>query len=253
MGSNVRRDRDGAVLLLTLDRPAKKNALTDAMYGDLVEGLRSAEADDDIRVVLLSGVGADFTAGNDIADFAAVATETIDPADRHVHRFLAELVRFPKPLVAAVPGLAVGIGTTLLLHCDLVFLGESARLSVPFVNLGLVPEAGASLLLPARFGHVRAFAMFALGEVVDAPTALAWGLANRVVPDGRLAAEALAAAQTLASRPAGAIVATKRLMREQRPLTDQIATELESFEACLRSPEAQAAFRAFAERRKAEP
>ena len=188
--SHVRSEIDGPVLRLTIDRPEKKNALTDAMYADLTVGLRSAATDAGVRVVLITGAGGVFTSGNDIADFAAVAAGQVDHADRHVHAFLDAVARFPKPLVAAVPGLAVGIGTTLLLHCDIVLLAESARLSTPFVNLGVVPEAGSSLLLPARIGHQRAFAMFALGEAIDAATALAWGLANRVVADDRLDAEA---------------------------------------------------------------
>ena len=250
MTSHIIRDLDGPVLRLTIDRPDKKNALTDAMYADLAAGLKDASENPQIRIVLLTGAGGIFTAGNDIADFAAVASGDIDQAERHVHAFLAELMRFPKPLVAAVPGLAIGVGTTMLLHCDYVLLAESARLSTPFVSLGVVPEAGSSLLLPARIGHPRAFAMFALGETIDAATALAWGLANRVVADDRLAAEAGTIVDALAARPTGALLATKRLMRDEEKLAASMAAETESFRACLLTPEAQAAFRAFAARRK---
>lgn len=250
MTSFVTRVQDGPVLRLTIDRPDKKNALTDAMYADLADGLRTADADPQTRVVLLTGAGGTFTAGNDIADFAAVATGAVDLATRHVHAFLAALASFPKPIVAAVSGLAVGIGTTLLLHCDYVLLAESARLSTPFVNLGVVPEAGSSLLLPARIGHQRAFAMFALGEAIDAGTALAWGLANRVVADEQLDDEAVKIAKGLATRPNGALLATKRLMRDDQALAASMAAEMESFRTCLMTPEAKAAFKAFAERRK---
>jgi enoyl-CoA hydratase/carnithine racemase len=250
MTSNVVLDRQDAVLRLTIDRVEKKNALTDAIYADLAHGLKTAATDPDIRVALITGAGNVFTAGNDIADFAAVAAGLADIADRNVHAFLAGLAGFPKPLVAAVPGLAVGIGTTMLLHCDYVLVAESARLSVPFVNLATVPEAGSSLLLPARIGHPRAFAMFALGEAIDAATALDWGLANKVVPDDRLAEAAMEVAAALATRPAAALQATKRLMRDEQAVAARMAAEMESFAACLKTPEARAAFEAFAARRR---
>ena len=148
-----------------------------------------------------------------------------------------------------MPGLAVGIGTTLLLHCDLVFLSETAVLSVPFVDLALVPEAGSSLLLQQRIGYVRAFSMFALGERVDAKTALSWGLANKVVPADVLQGEAMAAAQALATKPPGALASSKRLMRDSGALKTLIAREADIFEERLKSPEAREAFMAFAQRR----
>jgi enoyl-CoA hydratase/carnithine racemase len=242
--------RTGYILTLTINRPDKKNALTDAMYGALVEALEAAEPDPEVRCVIITGAGDVFTAGNDLSDFAAVAAGQIDQADRHVHRLLYKLASFEKPLIAAVPGLAVGIGTTMLLHCDLVFLAETAQLSTPFVNLALVPEAASSVLLPARIGHVRAFAMFALGEKIDAATALAWGLANRVVASAELQATAMAAAEGIAQRPAGAIMATKKMMRDRALIEATMATEGEIFTERLRSPEAREAFTAFAERRQ---
>ena len=251
MSPHVARERIGAVLRLTIDRPEKKNALTDAMYAALAAGLAEAAATPELRVVLLTGAGGSFTSGNDIADFMAVASGDAVQAERSVHRFLEQLAVFPKPLVAAVPGVAIGVGTTMLLHCDYVILGESARLAAPFVGLGVVPEAGSSLLLPACVGHQRAFALFALGEVLDADRAASWGLANRVVADGALADEALAVAGKLAAQPAGALVMTKRLMRDGAALKEQMAAEAESFAACLASPEAKAAFAAFAARKKA--
>ena len=240
----------GAVLVITINRPEKKNALTDAMYGAMSDALAAARTDAGVRCVMITGAGDTFTAGNDIGDFAAVASGDLRQAERHVHRFLEALAVFDKPLVAAVPGLAVGIGTTMLLHCDLVILGEAAKLSTPFVDLALVPEAASSLLLQARIGYVRSFAMFALGERIDAATALAWGLANKVVPTASLHAEALAMAQAITMRAPGAVLATKRLMRDNPAVTARIKAEGEAFEERLRSPEAREAFAAFAERRK---
>lgn len=248
--ARIDQRRSGHVLSLTIDRPEKKNALTNAMYGELADALEGAGTDAEVRCVLITGAGDTFTAGNDLGDFAAVAAGDLAQLDRHVHRVLHVLAVFEKPIVAAVPGLAVGIGTTMLLHCDLVLLAETALLSTPFVDLALVPEAASSLLLQARIGYVRSFGMFALGEKVDARTALAWGLANKVVPSEELHAEAMAAAEALAARPPGAVVATKRLMRDGDAMQAQIAAEGAAFEERLRSPEAREAFKAFAERRK---
>jgi enoyl-CoA hydratase/carnithine racemase len=243
-------EQDHGVLVATIDRPDKKNALTNAMYGELADAFERARSDAAIRCLLVTGAGDTFTAGNDIADFAAIATGALDHASRHVHRVLRALATFEKPIVAAVPGLAVGIGTTMLLHCDLVLLSETAVLSTPFVDLALVPEAGSSLLLQARVGYLRAFAMFALGQRVDAATAVAWGLANRVVPGATLQADALAAARLLADKPPSALVATKRLMRDQSAISARMEIEGKAFEDRLKSPEAREAFAAFAERRK---
>src|SRR5262249_6916722 len=157
------------------------------------------------------------TAGNDVGEFAAVATGKSE-GSRNVIRFIQSLARCTRPLVAAVQGRAVGVGTTMLLHCDVVVLADNALLSTPFVSLALVPEAASSLLMPLRIGHVRAYEMFALGEAVPANTALEWGLASRVVTLDKLDAEAAALAQRLAKQPAGALIATKRLMRNGEPL-----------------------------------
>jgi enoyl-CoA hydratase/carnithine racemase len=246
----IQEVRTGGVLTLTICRPEKKNALTNAMYGSLTAGLLRAGADAAIRCVLVTGAGDTFTSGNDIGDFAAIASGALDRADMHVHRFLAVLSTFEKPIVAAVPGLAVGIGTTMLLHCDLVFLSETATLSVPFVDLALVPEAASSLLLQARIGYVQAFAMFVLGERIDARTAMSWGLANRVVPPDELLGQAMAAAALLASKPPGAVAQTKRLMRDAEAIAARMQAEMTAFEVRLKSPEAREAFAAFAERRK---
>ena len=248
--AQIAQQRIGKVLVLTIDRPEKKNALTNAMYGQLVDALGAAQSDDGVRCVVVTGAGDTFTAGNDLGDFAAVAAGDLKHLDRHVHRVLDRLATFEKPLVAAVPGLAVGIGTTLLLHCDLVFLAETALLSTPFVDLALVPEAASSLLLQARIGYARAFSMFALGERIDAASAFAWGLANRVVKGEELQAVALAAAEALAARPPGAVLATKALMRDREAMLTRIAEEGKVFQQRLASPEAREAFAAFAERRK---
>jgi enoyl-CoA hydratase/carnithine racemase len=176
-----------------------------------------------VRVVLFQGDGDSFTAGNDIADFAAQANGR-DTSESEAHRFIGILGKATRPLVAAVQGNAVGVGTTMLLHCDLVFLADTAKLITPFVNLALVPEAASSWLLPARIGHVRAYAMFALGEPLDAATALACGLANAVVPVQDLRAKAWAAAEALTKRPAGSLSHTKALMRVASAANAQEAT-----------------------------
>ena len=165
------------------------------------------------------------------------------------HRFLAQLARARKPYVAAVQGTAVGIGVTLLLHCDLVYVAEEAKLSTPFVNLALVPEAASSALLPARIGYARAYAMFALGEVIDGRTAAAIGLVNAALPVDQVRDRALAAAHALALKPAGALQTTKALMRDATAISAVMAREMEQFTARLKTAEAAEAFRAFAERR----
>lgn len=248
MSAGIRHSRDGAISILAFDRPEKKNAITDAMYGALVDGLRAAETDDTIKVVVITGAADVFTAGNDIVDFLQCVEAGRDLEEWHAPHFIMTLGRFRKPVVAAVSGAAVGIGTTLLLHCDLVVLGESARLAVPFMKLGLPPEAAASRLLPERIGHVRAFELFALGETLDASTALSLGLANRVVPDKDVFETAMTMARTLAARPAQALFSTKALMRDADKIRAQMSAELELFFKSLRSPEARAAFQAFLQR-----
>jgi enoyl-CoA hydratase/carnithine racemase len=240
-------NRDG-ILSVTMARPDKKNALTNAMYGALADAIQGAETDASVRVVLIRGEGDMFTAGNDVGEFAAIATGAVQ-GERHVSRFLQSLAQSSRPLVAAVQGRAVGVGTTMLLHCDLVVLADNAQLSTPFVSLALVPEAASSLLMPARIGYARAYEMFALGETVPAQAALQWGLANRVVPLDKLEAEALALAQRLSRQPAGALTATKKLMRNGEALLAQMQAEGEHFAQRLRTAEAREAFTAFAERR----
>jgi enoyl-CoA hydratase/carnithine racemase len=247
--SDVLSHVDNGVLTLRLNRPAKKNALTKAMYAALTEGLAQASADEAVRVVVISAEGADFCAGNDIADFAQdlplFQDDSVDHDDMPVFRFLKALTFFDKPLIAAVQGQAVGVGVTLLLHCDLVVAADDIRLSLPFLKLGLVPEAGSTLLLPERIGHPRAFAWMALGEVVGADDARGLGLINRVVTREALDETAQAMAHKLLKLSPSSLRHTKALMRDPERLWQVIRTEGALFRQQLVSPEAQAAFMAF--------
>ena len=248
MTEHVKTEVADGVMTLTLQRPEKKNALTGAMYDVLSDALKQVDANASVRVVLFQGDGDSFTAGNDLADFASQARGEV-AVDSPAHRFIETISKVGKPVVAAVQGNAVGVGTTMLLHCDLVYLADNARLITPFVNLALVPEAASSWLLPLRIGHARAYAMFALGEPMDASAALASGLANAVVPPADLRKRAHDAAVALTRRPAGSLSLTKKLMREHQRIAAQIAAEGEVFKERLTTPEAREAFAAFAERR----
>ncbi len=246
---------EAGICRIRLMRPEKKNALTDAMYQTLVGALDTARTDPLVRAVVITAEGPDFCAGNDIGDFAQVAMRaaTAGPDDAEpmaVMAFLKALAYFPKPLLAGVQGQAVGIGTTLLLHCDLVVLADSARLSVPFVNLALVPEAASSVLLTERIGHARAWAMFALGEALSAQDALTLGLANRVVREAEVEGAVLALAEALCDKAAGALAQTKALMRDPERIWAVMQAEGRIFQDRLRSPEAAEAFSAFMARRK---
>jgi enoyl-CoA hydratase/carnithine racemase len=226
-----------------LNRPEKRNALTLAMYGSIIDALNEARADDSIRVVLISGAGASFTAGNDLNDFISQGDFT---ESNNAIRFLGALRSFRKVLIAAVHGQTVGIGVTMLLHCDLVVAGRSAQMSMPFVKLGLVPEAGSSLLLPRMVGHHRAAELLLLGRPFDAAEALSMGLVNRVTEDGVLIEEARKLARCVAQQPPGALLATKRLLRsETGTVAARIEEELEAFRAQLGSEEFKAAVQAF--------
>src|SRR5688500_3701688 len=233
MIEHVRIAAEDGVLRITLARPDKKNALTTAMYTALGNALARAETDSSVRAVLFEAEGDAFTAGNDLGDFAAVASGEMAREDMTTHLFLDALAKARKPLVAAVQGLAVGIGVTMLLHCDLVFVADDAKLSTPFVNLALVPEAASSALLQARIGYARAYAMFALGEPINGRTAAAIGLANAALPVNEVRPKALAAAKLLASKPMGALQATKELMRDSKAIAALMARETEIFSARL--------------------
>lgn len=251
MTDHVLIEKAGGVLTLTLNRPEKRNALTPAMYQALGAAIDGAEADPATRCILIQANGEMFTAGNDIADFAAVKPGDAAGAEARVggNPLLAALGRAKTPLVAAVHGGAVGVGLTMLLHCDLVYVAEEAKLTAPFVNLALTPEAASSLLLPARIGHARAFSMFVLGEPVDGRTAAAWGIANAALPAAEVKARARAAAEAVAARPPAAVAATKALMRDEAQVSAAMEREAVRFAAQLLSPEAREAFAAFAEKR----
>ncbi|MTJ82435.1 MAG: enoyl-CoA hydratase [Telmatospirillum sp.] len=241
--------REGAVQTVRMNRPDKKNALTQAMYGALADALTAGEADDAVAVHVLAGTGDDFTAGNDLNDFLSVRSLT----GSEVGRFLDVLAGLTKPVVAAVKGAAIGVGSTMLLHCDLVIASTGTRFQFPFVNLGLVPEAASSLLLPRLAGYQRAAELLLLGEPFDAAKAREAGLVNCVVPAGEEEAQAMVLAQRLALRPRQALRNTKALLKaESEPVADRIAREARLFEAALTSPELKEAVAAFLERRPAD-
>jgi enoyl-CoA hydratase/carnithine racemase len=246
--SEILTERTGGVLRITLNRPAKKNAMTSNMYLSLAEILNDAAQDDDVLVVLWDGAGDSFSAGNDIEDFLK---HPPGPGESPQAQLASALLNFDKPLIAAVQGVAIGGGTTLLTHCDFVFAGESARFQLPFVNLGLVPEFGSSWSLPARSGYLRAAELILLGQPFDAKVAAEIGLATRVVRDEKLLATATEIAEKLAAKPPGALRACKRLMKHsQREQVAQASkVENEEFASRVRSAEAKEAFTAFLEKR----
>ena len=251
MSEQIGTELDGSILRVEIRRPEKKNALTGPMYEALANALEAAERNPDVRVILIHGQPGAFTAGNDLSDFLAnppVSEEPLPP----VFRFLNTFSTLTKPFMAAVSGVAVGVGTTMLLHCDLVYAGESARFQLPFVNLGLCPEAGSSLLLPALGGHQRAAEMLLLCEPFNAEKARELGLVNAVLPDADVLDHALAQARKLAAQPAAAVRMTKQLMkRTQAALLQQtMQEEARQFRTLLVPPEAKEAFSAFFEKRK---
>jgi enoyl-CoA hydratase/carnithine racemase len=241
-------EQAGAVLEMTFNRPEKKNALTRAMYDAVEAGFKRADEDASIRVVLLTGAGDTFTSGNDIKDFQARAATN---ESTHASPFLQALSSLTKPLVAAVNGAAIGVGTTMLAHCDLVIAARSARFVMPFTSLGLVPEAASSLLFPRLVGHQRASALLLLGEQMDAQTAQDWGFVNQVVADADLLNTARGVARRLAALPPEAIRQTKALIKSgKQDVLGRIDEELALFRQRLRSAEAAEAFQAFVEKRK---
>lgn len=236
---------------IEIRRPEKKNALTGEMYTAMANALDAAEADNGVRVIVIHGQPGVFTSGNDLADFLNTPP-TGD--DAPVFRFLHGFSRLKKPFVAAVSGVAVGVGTTMLLHCDLVYADNSARFLMPFVNLGLCPEAGSSLLLPMIAGHVRAAEMLMLGEPFDAVTAHEIGLINAVVPAEQLLDHTLERARKLAAQPPAAVRITKELLKRGKAtlIAETMSEEGRLFKERLSSPEAREAFTAFFEKRKAD-
>jgi enoyl-CoA hydratase/carnithine racemase len=246
---------DAGVMTITFNRPEKKNAITSAMYATMADALGRAETDPAIKVVLFEAEGSAYSAGNDMADFAVQNSGAAKDTGeiRPVTRFLRALAMAKTPLVAAVGGLAVGVGTTMLLHCDLVYGAADARLTTPFVNLALVPEAASSLLLPALVGHQKASAMFMLGEPLDAVTAEKVGLFHSVYPtvdDAKAAARKAAA--LLATKASSALRATKELMRDGQALSALMDREGMIFGRQLQGPEVREAISAFFEKRPAD-
>ena len=247
--SDILVHTEAGVTTITLNRVDKKNSITSAMYATMADALDQAQADAAVRVVLLQGDVTIFSAGNDIGDFL-----NKPPAGEQspVFRFLHGIAAFPKPIVAAVCGPAVGIGTTMLLHCDLVYAGDNAAFSLPFVNLGLCPEAASSLLLPQMFGYHRAAEALLLGEPFMAEAALEIGLVNRIVPPTEVNAMAQTQARKLAAKPLTSLVETKRLMKKGQAV--QVAQQMDEegavFGRMLREPAAREAFTAFMEKRK---
>lgn len=240
---------EAGVMTITLNRLERKNSITSAMYGVMADALESANHDPDVRVVVIQGHETIFSAGNDIGDFLTKPPATTDAP---VFRFLRGISSFPKPVVAAVSGPAVGIGTTLLLHCDLIYAGDNAAFSMPFVNLGLCPEAGSSFLAPQLMGYPRAAEALLLGEPFMAETALEMGLINRIVLPAEVNALAQRQALKLAAKPISSLIETKRLMKKGSAgmVAERIAEEAVSFGRLLQEPAAQEAFSAFMEKRR---
>jgi enoyl-CoA hydratase/carnithine racemase len=243
--SDILTERSGPILRVELNRPAKKNAMTVAMYTSLAEIFDNAGKDKDIRAVLWHGAGDSFSAGNDVENFIK---NPPGPGEFPQARLMDAFIRFEKPIVVAVQGAAIGGGTTMLTHCDFVYAGESAKFQVPFVNLGLVPEFGSSFSVAARAGHLRAAELILLGEPFTAARAAELGLVTRVVPDRDLLTAATATAQKLAAKPSAALRACKRLIKRASIGQLKEAVKVENQER-LRSADAKEAFSDFLEKR----
>jgi enoyl-CoA hydratase/carnithine racemase len=247
--SDILTHTDAGVMTITFNRLDKKNSITSSMYAAMADAVAQAGADPSVRVVVFQGHESIFSAGNDIGDFLNQPPTT---QESPVFRFLRGIATFEKPMLAAVAGPAVGIGTTLLFHCDLVYAGDNAAFSMPFVNLGLCPEAASSLLAPRMFGYHRAAEALLMGEPFFAEAAQEVGLVNRVVPPTEVNGYAQAQARKLAAKPLTSLIATKRLMKggDQQAVLQKMDEEGQSFGRMLREPAAKEAFGAFMEKRK---
>ena len=240
---------EGPVRKIRMNRPEKKNALTLAMYEAMAAAIEDAGADTSVRCLLIAGAPDIFCAGNDLNDFVAMART--GALGTPIVRFLHALARCEKPLVAAVSGAAVGIGTTMLLHCDQVIASDSAVLLTPFVSLGLLPEAGSSLIASRLMGHARAFSLLVMGKSLSAEAAKSVGIINAIVPAVELDAQSLAAARDIAALPAESVSAARRLMRGNvEEIVARIDEEVEAFKTRLASPEAKAALAMFLNRKR---
>jgi enoyl-CoA hydratase/carnithine racemase len=246
--SEILTEHSGNILRITLNRPAKKNAMTSSMYVELAETLNDAAKDDDVLVVLWTGAGDSFSAGNDLEDFLK---NPPGPGESPQAKLASALLNFDKPLIAAVLGVAIGGGTTLLTHCDFVYAGANAKFQLPFVNLGLVPEFGSSWSLPERGGYLRAAELIMLGQRFGARVAAEIGLITDVVPDAEVLKTAIETASKLAAKPPAALQACKRLMKhsQREQIAQAIKVENEEFASRVRSAEAKEAFTAFLEKR----
>jgi enoyl-CoA hydratase/carnithine racemase len=248
MSDQVLVSDDGGVRVIRMNRPEKKNALTQPMYAAMTAALDEAQANDGVRAIVIAGAPGAFCAGSDIGDFQKRAEGGLEPV---TIGFLHALARNQKPLVAAVGGIAVGIGTTMLLHCDHVVAAAGVVFSTPFIKLGLIPEAASSLLAPQRLGHARAFALLVMGRPLPVEDAKAAGLVNAIVDVAAVDDTALAAAREIAGLPPGAVALARRLMRDNiDAIATRIDTEAMHFQDRLKSEEARAAFAAFFARKK---
>ncbi len=247
--SDILVHTEDGICTITFNRADKKNSITAAMYAALADALAAAQDDAAVRVVVFQGHEAVFSAGNDIADFLNTPPTSDDAP---VFRFLRGIAQFPKPVIAAVCGPAVGIGTTMLFHCDLVYAGDNAAFAMPFVNLGLCPEAASSLLVPQMMGYHRAAEALLLGEPFMAEAALEVGLVNKVLPPTEANAYAQNVARKLAAKPMSALLQTKQLMKKGQTalVLAQMNEEATHFGRMLREPAAREAFGAFMEKRK---
>ena len=246
---NIIYSQNGPVFALQMHRPEKKNALTQTMYRALAEGLRYADAEASIKVIVIQGTAECFTSGNDVNDFVVT---TDGQSERPSVQFMKAICHARKPVIAAVNGLAIGIGTTMLLHCDLVYASTDSYLQLPFSRLGLCPEAGSSYLAPLLMGHQRAAELLLLGERFSALTAKEYGLVNSVLPTAEVLAYAMRKAQELGALPGDAVQTTKQLLKraQQGQVDGTITVELEQFARLLQTSEAQAIMLAFLNRTK---
>jgi enoyl-CoA hydratase/carnithine racemase len=237
--------RHGAVLTVRLNRAEKKNALTDAMYRDIATALTDADQDPAVAAVVLEGAGADFCAGNDIATLQALACGEVGLGDLHTTEFLGALNSFRKPLLAGVTGRAIGIGATMLLHCDVVLVAKDARLSFPFVDMALVPEAGSAYLLPARIGYARAYALLCLSDPISGEDAAAIGLVTASFPAAEIGSRIAAVAARLVAKSGTALRETKTLMRDREAISAAMQDDQKAFLARFRDTDVMELLRGF--------
>ncbi|MET3108679.1 enoyl-CoA hydratase/carnithine racemase [Oxalobacteraceae bacterium GrIS 2.11] len=250
---DILTNKQDGVLTISFNRPAKKNAITAAMYQTMADALRDAETDNEVRVILFTGQDNIFTAGNDLEDFMKNASQlATDGEASSIIQFMRALSASPKPIIAAVAGLAVGIGTTMLMHCDLIYLADNAKLTMPFSQLGLCPEFSSSILLQRVAGYHRAAEKLLFGEPFGAEEAMQLGLANKIVPAAELLEFATQQAAKLVALPAASLRATKRLMKASQTslINEVMQEELKQFSVMLSGPEAKEAFMAFFQKRK---